>query len=393
MFAGIDWGGYHHQLCVVDQSGARLIERRFTHDRAGLIELRNTLAVGGTPVPVAVERAEGLLVEGLLDWGHRVFPVSPRIAARARERYRVAASKDDAFDAFVLADSLRHEHGHWRALTAPTPVLAELKAIVRDRLRLVELQQTVEAQLRATLEAYHPAPVRMFSTVDRQITLDFVRDYPTPHIAARVAESRMALFLERHSYRGRQPAELLVDRLRLHNMTASEGTTAAKRRTAMAQIDQLELLNRQLKEFDRAVAVVLRRHPDHGLFLSFPGVADLTAATLLAEMGEDRTRFPTAAVLAAEAGLAPVTRASGRMTRVRFRYAANDTMRQAFTWWAYNSIRLSPWARANYDAAKERGQHHQRALRGLAARWSRVLWRCWQDNSPYDSTRHLTAAG
>ncbi|MBK9179161.1 MAG: transposase [Acidimicrobiales bacterium] len=201
----------------------------------------------------------------------------------------------------------------------------------------------------------------------------------------------MSQFLERHSYRGRQPASLLVDRLRLHNPAASDGTTAAKRRTALAQVDQLELLNSQLREFERAISDALHRHPDHELFLSFPGVADLTAAALLAEIGEDRDRYPTAAVLAAEAGLAPVTRSSGRMTRVRFRYAANDTLREAFGWWAYNSIRLSPWARAGYDQAKARGQQHHRALRGLAARWCRVLWRCWQDSTPYDASRHITA--
>jgi hypothetical protein len=391
MFAGIDWGGYHHQLCVVSETGSRAIERRVAHDRAGLIELRNTLADVAPVMPVAVERAEGLLVESLLDWGHIVFPVSPRVAARARERYRVASVKDDRFDAFVLADSLRHEHAHWRPLVAPSDVLAELKGLVRDRNRLMELQRVVESQLRATLDAYHPAPVRLFSTVDRQITLDFIRDYPTPRAAAHLAEGRMAQFLERHSYRGRQPAPVLVDRLRLNNLAASDGTTAAKRRTALAQVEQLELLNRQLKDFDQALATVLRRHPDHELFLSFPGIADVIAATLIAEIGEDRARYPTAGVLAAEAGLAPVTRASGRTSRARFRYAANDHMRAAFTWWAYNSIRLSPWARTNYDLARARGQHHHRALRGLAARWNRVPWRCWQDHTHYDATRHLAA--
>src|SRR5215217_2293042 len=109
MFAGIDWGGYHHQLCVVSETGGRAIERRVAHDRAGLIELPNTLAGVAPVMRVAVERAEGLLVESLLDWGHIVYPVSPRVAARARERYRAASTKDDRFDAFVLADSLRHE--------------------------------------------------------------------------------------------------------------------------------------------------------------------------------------------------------------------------------------------------------------------------------------------
>ena len=137
-------------------------------------------------VPIAVERSEGLLVEHLQAAGHSVFPVSPRISARARERYKIAAVKDDRFDAFVLADTLRHEHAHWRQLSVPSPLLAEIKALTRDRARLLETQQAVESQLRAILEAYHPAPVRLFSSVDRQITLSFVLDYPTPATESRV---------------------------------------------------------------------------------------------------------------------------------------------------------------------------------------------------------------
>ena len=183
-FAGIDWGGEHHQLCVVDRHGGRLIERRVTHDVAGLSEPQKVLQRFAACMPIAVERSEGLLVERLQMAGHTVYAVSPRIAARARERYKVAAVKDDRFDAFVLADSLRHEHDHWRPLALASPLLAEIRALTRDRDRLLETQQAVEHQLRMILEAYHPAPVRLFSSVDRQITLSFVLDYPTPAVAS-----------------------------------------------------------------------------------------------------------------------------------------------------------------------------------------------------------------
>ena len=168
------------------------------------------------------------MVEHLQCAGHVVFPVSPRIAARARERYKVASVKDDRFDAFVLADSLRHEHRHWQPLSVPSPLLAEIKALTRDRDRLQETQQTVESQLRMILEAYHPAPVRLFSSVDRQITLSFVQDYPTPAVAARVKSSRMSGFLTRHSYTGRVPAQVLARRMRAHLLSGAPGTVAGK---------------------------------------------------------------------------------------------------------------------------------------------------------------------
>ena len=134
----------------------------------------------------------------------------------------------------------------------------------------------------------------------------------------------------------------------------------------------------------------LDSHPDAHIFRSFPGVGLITASTLLAEIGEDRRHYPAVGVLLAEAGLAPVTRASGRSHRVGFRYAANVRLREACMWWAFNSVKSSPWARGAYDDARARGQQHHRALRGLGARWTRVLWRAWTDNQPYDPARHLS---
>lgn len=322
VFGGVDWGGHEHQLCLVDDTGSKQLELRVTHDVAGLRELLRQLADHGDHVPIAIERAEGLLVEHLQANGHPVFPVSPRIAARARERYRVAPIKDDRFDAFVLADMLRLEHMHWRALAVASPLLAELRALTRDRARVLETQQATEAQLRAILESYHPAPARLFSSVDRQITLAFIDDYPTPAV-------------------------------------------------------------------DDAIASVVAEHPDAEIFASFPGVGPVLTAVLLAEIGEDRDRYPSAQALLAESGLAPVTRSSGRSRSVRFRYAAKTRLREASMWWAFNSLKTSPWAAAAFRQARnDRGQRYHRALRGLAARWMRVAWRCWQDSVVYDPALH-----
>jgi transposase len=149
---------------------------------------------------IAIERGEGLLVERLQQQGHRLFCVSPRMSARARERYRAAPVKSDAFDAFVLADSLRHEHRHWRSLAVPSALLAELRALTRDRERIVRNQIDAENQLRAIIEAYHPAVLHLFSSLDRDITLAFLRDYPDPDRGGRVGEARMAAFCGRHGY-------------------------------------------------------------------------------------------------------------------------------------------------------------------------------------------------
>jgi hypothetical protein len=390
VFIGLDWGNSHHQLCILDPAGRLVRQGKFAHDIAGVRELTERLGRHAPVHGIAIERSEGLLVETLQQQGHRLFCVSPKMSARARERYRLAPTKSDAFDAFVLADSLRHEHRHWRALATPSPLLAELRALTRDRERLIWNQRDVENQLRAIVLTFHPGVLHLFSSLDRDITLAFLRDYPTPAHAGRVGTARMAAFCARHGYSGRTRPELLVERLRTNLLSASAGTTAGKAFTAALFVEQLELLNTQLRAITKRIRERLAEHPDAPIFLSFPGMGDVTGAIMLAEMGEDRARFPTADVLLAETGTAPVTRSSGRSRTVKFRYAANKRMRHAIDWWAFVAVRENDWAREAYQQARDRGQLHNRALRGIGARWTRVLWRCWQDGTTYDPALHLS---
>lgn len=228
----------------------------------------------------------------------------------------------------------------------------------------------------------------LFSSVDRDATLAFLRDYPTPEAASRVGEARMAGFCRRIGYSGRVPAAVLVDRLRTHLLTASDGNTAGHRFAALAQADQLELLNNQLRSYNQRIGELLGSHPDHETFTSFPASGRIIAAELLAEIGEDRDRYPTPQVLLAEAGAAPVTLASGKVQRVRIRHACNRRLRATTTSWAHVLKRIDPISRQRYLAAMDRGTTHHGALRAVSASWLRVLWRCWQDGTTYDPERH-----
>src|SRR5262249_42006667 len=160
-------------------------------------------------------------------------------------------------------------------------------------------------------------------------------------------------------------------------LAGSAGTTAGKAFSTLLFTDQLELPSTQVRAITRRIRELLAAHPDARLFLSFPGMGEIPASILLAELGEDRHRVPTPDTLLAETGTAPVTRASGRSRTVRFRYAANKRMRHAVDWWAFTAVRENDWARDAYQQARSRGQQHNRALRGIGARWVRILWRCW----------------
>lgn len=388
-FAGIDWGASFHQLCVMNAAGQVVAQQRVLHDVNGLASLRTTLARLGAPVKVAIERAEGLLVEFLHTLpGVTTYCVSPKISARARERYRLSPSKSDSFDAYVLADTLRHEHEHWRPLSRPSAVTAELQAVARDRQRVLHAKVACESRLRAVLETYHPAPLHLFSELDRDISVEFIRSYPTPDQVRHVKAGRMASFCARHHYSGRTDPQVLVDRLTPHLLSASDGTTAGKSFAATLFAEELRMHTDHLRAFDRKIDQLLQAHPDAPIFLSFPGIGPVVAATLISEMGDDRNRYPQAAVLLAETGLAPVTLASGRTRQVRFRYAANKRMRHAIDCWMFVASREDPWSTAAYQTSQSRGHAKYRALRGLGARWTRILWRCWTDRTTYNPERH-----
>lgn len=203
----------------------------------------------------------------------------------------------------------------------------------------------------------------------------------------------MAGFLRRNGYTGRVPAQVLAERMRANLLSGSAGTVAGKTHSAKTFAHLLGAMNEALAEFDDAIASVVAEHPDAPIFASLPGVGPILTAVLLAEIGEDRGRYPAPQVLLAESGLAPVTRSSGRSHGVRFRYAANTRLREAAMWWAFNSLKTSPWAAAAFrEARDQRGQRYHRALRGLAARWMRVAWRCWQSRTIYEPSRHTGAA-
>ena len=156
-------------------------------------------------------------------------------------------------------------------------------------------------------------------------------------------------------------AQVLAERMRANLLSGAPGTVAGKSFSAQTFTRLLRLLNSQLAEYEDAMAAAVAEHPDAPIFTNFPGVGPVLTGVLLAEIGEDRTRFPDPAVLLAEAGLAPRT--------VRFRYAADTHLREAAMWWAFNSLETSPWAAATFRQARDsQGQRYHRALRGLAAR-------------------------
>ncbi len=388
---GIDWASDKHDVCVLEAAGETRFAFAIPHTADGLAELVQRLHRYGAPadLPIAIERPSGLLVDTLVEAGFPVVPIHPNALKASRPRYAAAPGKSDPGDAYILADLLRTDGHRFRPLRAPSDPTKALRAAVRTRDDLVATRVQLANQLRALLDSFWPGAAVIFAAVDTPIALDFLDTYPTPDSAARLGEQRLTRFLQRAAYCGRRPAAELLGRLR----AAPRGQAGPLERETKGQLVRalvavLRPLVTQLRELEGLIAAQLAQHPDGALLQSFPRSGTVNAAQLLAELGEDRRRFPTAEQLTAEAGVAPVTHTSGKHRGVACRFACNKRLRQAATTWADNSRHGHAWAAAVYRQARVRGCDHPHAVRILARAWLRVLWRCWQDRTLYDPAQH-----
>lgn len=388
-FAGLDWASRAHAVCVIDERGTVVERFEIAHDAAGLAQCRRQLKRFGTKTPVAIERPSGLIVDALVEAGHPVFPIHPNAVKAMRPRYRSHGGKTDASDAYLLADALRTDGHRFRALAPQSEAIRALRALVRGRDDLVAARVELANQLRSLLESFWPGAVAIFADIDSPIALAFVQRYPTPQCAARLGEKRLASFLAQHSYCGRRPVADLLERLRCAPQgLAAELEADAKGEIARSLASVLDRIVQQIGSLTARIEHDVAQLDDGRILMSFPRAGRVCAAQILAELGDVRERFPSDALLAAEAGVCPVTYESGKSRAVTFRWACNHRLRQALTCLADNSRHASAWAANIYAKARGRGCDHPHAIRILSRAWLRVLWRAWTDRKPYDPALH-----
>jgi len=389
LFAGLDWASKTHAVCVVDGDGATRARFEIPNTGktfAGLIKRLTKLAVAA----VAIERCDGPLVEALLDARLQVVVITPRQVKGLRSRYTGSGAKSDAGDAYLLADVLRTDGHRLSALTQDSDATQVLRALSRTRKQLVESRVALTNQLRELLQRVFPGAVGLFARLDSDVAIAFLRRYPTQHAAARLTQARFAAFLRRIAYTGRRPvAELFT---RVHDAPPA-GLTAAEAEghsmCVLALLRAIEVTRSEERELQAEIVERLDAHADAHIFTSLPKAGHgVRAAALLAEIGDVRSRFPDEESLAALAGVAPVTRASGKMTSVGFRWAADKKLRNALIDFADDSRHASPWAKHVYEQAIARGKRHPHAVRILARAWTRIIWRCWQNHTAYDPQQH-----
>jgi transposase len=389
-FGGVDWATDEHAVCVVDDRGGVLVEFDVANTAAGLHELCRRVQAAGAQ-RVAIERPDGPVVDAILEAGLEVVVVSSRSVKALRERYGTAGNKSDRSDAYVLADCLRTDGHRWRSLEPDSPATVTLRSHVRARKDLVETRVGTANQLRAHLRIVFPGAVGLFHQIDSPISLRFLERFPSASRAAWLSQKRLATWLRANGYCGRKDPAALYG----HLSEAARGTTGdegdARAAITLAYVTILKALRAQIDELDTRIAELLDAHPDAHIFRSLPRSGTVRAATLLAEIGDCRARFPDPESLTCLAGVAPSTRASGRHRAVTFRWSSDKKLREALCDFAGDTMRASPWADQRYRALRASGKSHPHAERILARSWAHIIWRCWQDRVAYDPTRHGAA--
>ncbi|NHC25555.1 IS110 family transposase [Nocardioides sp. IC4_145] len=387
-YAGIDWSWQHHAICVVDNDGHRIAEVTVAHSRPGLARITALLRRHGV-TRVGIERGDGPVVEHLIRDGFEVVVISARQVKSLRARYGSAGNKDDRFDAFVLADALRTDSGRWALVRPDTDETIALRMLVRARQDLLGHRIAVHNQLLAVLQHNFPGAIGLFSQLDIPISLRFLRRFPSEAKASWLSEVRLAHWLKANSYFGRTPPVDLIEHLRNAATGRVTGAAAAASELiVLALVDLLTQLREQQAQLETRIKEALLAHPDGPIFQSLPRAGTVRAATLLAEIGDCRARFPDPAALAAAAGVAPSTRQSGKHRNVAYRRGCNKQLRHALIDWAQDTPRANAWAHHTYYRARDRGCRHPHAARILAQAWTRILWRCWHDHVPYNPDLH-----
>jgi transposase len=402
LFLGDDWAEAHHDIELVDESGRRLARRRLPEGAAGLAALHALVAdhldedAEPDQVVVGMETDRGPWVQALIAAGYTVYAINPRQVARYRERHGTAGAKSDPGDAHVLAELVRLDRAHHRPVAGDSALAEHVKVLTRTHQSLIWSRQRQTNALRSMLREFYPAALAAFGEdLAGREAMAILALAPSPEAGRRLSQSKIAAALRRA---GRQrgietAAERIQTALRAPQLEAPPGVVGAYAASVGSLVAVIDALATQVEVLREQVEAGFGRHPDAEIYLSQPGLGPILGARVLAEFGDDPTRYADAKGRKNYSGMAPITRASGTRRVVLARPARNRRLANALYWQAFAALSSSPGARAFYDTQRARGATHHQALRALANRLVGILHGCLRHHTGYDEATawHTTA--
>ena len=393
---GIDWSDQHHDIALQESGTSTVEHRRIAHTPEALGEWLGELRgrFQGRPVGMAVETSRGPLINALLE--HEIvvlYPVNPRSLQRFRETFAPSGAKDDLPDADLLREMLVKHRDRLRPWVPDDVETRALRRLVEGRRKTVDLRTKLTQQLIAALKEYFPQALAWAGDdLSSRLACDFLLTWPTLEAVQRVRPKTLRKFYSAHNCRRGALIEQRIEEIQQATpLTRDQAIVQTSVLMVQMLAEQLKMLASSIYRFEHEIAHRFAAHADADLFDALPGSGAILAPRLLVIFGSDRARFASAADVQRFSGIAPVTARSGQRSYVHWRWAAPTFVRQTLHEFAHHSIRHSPWARAYYARQRARGKGHHAAVRALAFKWIRIIWRCWQERTPYDDARYMRA--
>jgi len=393
-YIGIDWADTKHDVCLQAQ-GCEQREFSCLPHQVDDIEqwVRSLRQRFGGPIAIALELSKGPIVYALQKHDFLVlFPINPSTLAKYREAFTPSRAKDDPTDAELALDLLLCHPHRFQPLQPQSVELRTLATLVEQRRDLVNDRVRITNRLRSTLKQYYPQVLEWFDRINTPLFCDFITRWPTLEQVKRARRSTLERFFHQHSMNFPQVLENRYQAIKAATpLTRDAAVVTPYRLHALVLAEQLRVTLQAIRRFDDEIAQLAPQHPDYELFSSLPGAGPSLAPRLLVAFGENRQRFSNAADLQKYSGVAPVTERSGRKHWVHWRWQCPTFLRQTFVEWAAQTVNKSFWAGAYYRQQKAKGCSHRVAVRALAFKWIRILYRCWQSRTPYDELVYLDA--
>jgi transposase len=392
---GIDWADQKHAWCLQAAGTTQRESGEVEHTPEAVEAWVGQLCqrFGNRPIAVAVEQVKGALVFMLSKYELlHLFPVAPAMSASMRDALYPSGAKDDPRDAELLLDLLMKHRDKLRRLAPDSEATRRVQNLVEERRNLVDEKTAQTNRLTNHLKIYFPQMLGWFDRLDTELVCALLERWPTLEELQKVPPARLRTFFRKHRCRDQELIERrMVGIQQAIPATRDKAVIEAKSAVVKVSAQLIRSLVRGIADLDRKIEEAAAAHPDFFIFESLPGAGAALAPRLLAAFGSQRERYASAEEVQAYTGIAPVTERSGKKKWVHFRWACPKFLRQTFHEWAGHSIAHSQWARNYYQQQRERGKGHHAAVRGLAFKWIRIVFRCWKDEVVYDESRYLAA--
>jgi transposase len=387
-FIGLDWADQKHVVTLHDTVSDKRDRFKLDHTPDSLQSwiqlLRNRF--GGKPVAIAVEQTRGALIYGLMhvEFLH-IYPVNPLTVSKLRQAFYPSGAKDDPVDADLLLEILMTHRHHLRVWVPDDVLTRSIQLLTEGRRALVEERTALTNRLTAALKTYFPQAVDWFGDLNTARACAFLQRWSSLQALKRATPSSIRKFYKIQGYRGEDKLnQLLADIKQAKPLTEDAAVLLGSMMMVEALVTQIPSLSESIERYEEKIALLFAQHDDCTLFGSFPGAGPTLAPRLLAAFGSNRDRFDLAAEMQQLSGIAPVTEKSGTGIWIHWRLACSRFLRQTFHEFTAQSIFQSDWARAYYDQQRHRGKSHHAAVRALAYKWIRIMFRCWKSRTPYD---------